>query len=167
MWVYGDSMHTEIMACVHPSAQALHQWAKDGGDPSTPEWNFDAKKPGTPAQTAAAHAWYEAKCAADDVNIAVMEQMKALANGAGSGGAQVLYTFEQPKYIYLEPREWIANGAIEDTPTGIPLLTETFKMKREVAKTHYLDVIKAFYAREEPGAAMQGEGEEGGAATKE
>ena len=58
------------------------------------------------------------------------------------GGAQVLYTFEQPKYIYLEPREWIANGAIEDTPTGIPLLTETFKMKREVAKTHYYDVIK-------------------------
>mgnify|MGYP006097111211 CR=1 FL=1 len=112
-----------------------------------------------------AQVWYEAKCDDDAVNAAITEQMKALA----SGPPQVLYTFEQPKYIFLEPREWIAEGAKEDMPTGISLLTETFKMKRATAKTHYLDIIKAFYEREEPGAAMQGEGESAsaGAATKE
>tara|TARA_B110000208_G_C11563077_1_gene356101 strand:- start:54 stop:563 length:510 start_codon:yes stop_codon:yes gene_type:complete len=55
MWVYGDSMHTEIMAVVHPSPASLYLWAKDGGAP-VPEWDFDTKKPATDAQMKAAQA---------------------------------------------------------------------------------------------------------------
>lgn len=70
-------------------------------------------------------------CANSDFKKIVMDDMKRVAKEAK------LYSFEQCKDIHLESELWDAEN----------LLTPTFKLKRNVAKKHYLEVIAEMYKK--------------------
>lgn len=135
VFVYGDSFQSVLVGIVVPEEEQLAKVAGDLGITGT-------------------HAEL---CANEQVNAAVLKEMKAV------GTAAKLRGFEHVKKIHLEPELWSVDNEV---------LTPTFKLKRNVAKTKYKTQIDAMYASfavaGKTGLAQgesEGTGGAGGAAT--